>query len=285
MRILKSHTVIFILVSSIFFAACFPMQNKDREKERIKQKALDQFNYAYNDKFKILAIYDERNPVYPSYDIYACPVAEPDIIFDATYNKKGGYIIDTYPWHRWVYEGSKDLKNYLKPWFPKAAVLVAPRIDYINRINLKKIPSFGEALKKTSGSEDYLQITIYIFKDYTDSSTATIFEGLRQVVAFYDSTNLDYINFDLEFYDEAFFQNMDTDNQQYCFSGGIFYYPNWDWKCFEDRYYVDYVSYGGMFNTKEFVGLPSNEFLEKKIVKYDHSRLKKKNDSLSDSTG
>src|SRR5574337_1791433 len=184
----KLHIVVFVLAAlGTFFVSCLPRPNKTKEEEKVKQDVLAHLNEKYGEQVGTVAVYDDHNPVHPGYSVYAKSLKHLDVTFQVACSKATHLGLDNYPASLWLYEGSLALKNHLKSWLPKTAVLVNPHLDYLNHIYIKNIPSFNEALTKTNGDRDYLNINIYIFQNYTDSSKATIFEGLRQAVAFYRS--------------------------------------------------------------------------------------------------
>src|SRR5574337_71998 len=115
-------------ILGLFFVSCFPMQNKIRELDKVKKDVQAHLTEKYGEQFEIVVVYDDRNPVHPGYSVYAKSLKHPDVIFRVACSKDTHSGLDNYPSSLWVYEGSNALKNYLKPWLPKTAVLVNPHL-------------------------------------------------------------------------------------------------------------------------------------------------------------
>ncbi len=233
----------------------------------VKQDAQQQLEKRYGEKFDILS-YTEIVLEKPRYDMRACPHDRPSQVFELSMTKESGVVLDNYVNMRWVYEASDELKAYLKQSNKKIAVLVEPRFDYLQTVDDRNIPPFSEALKHQQ-NDDYLLVTVYFFKDYTDSTRQEIFDEIRKVISYYNDKKILSVRYKFRFYDELFFKDLDTDNQFYNFDGRVFHFP----ESFETTFRKQ-VRYSLIFDTTHSDTLPSDSFLKEKMVDWKTLNIK-----------
>jgi hypothetical protein len=248
-----------LLLTSFSFSCTNP--------DSIKADAKRQLEERYGEKFDILS-YTEIVLEKPRYEMTACPHDQPEHVFQLTVTKSSGVMMDNYIFSTWLYEASDELRNSLRPDFPKLAVLVEPNLAYLDSVDEKNIPTFGEALKHQREGDD-LNVTVYFFRDYNDSTEKEIFAGVRKVVQFFNDKGVLKVNYDFKFYDEHFFKNLDTDHQHYQFQGRFFHYSD----DFESTY-LKKVRFSLNFDSSYNDSLPDDSFLKAKMFDWSTLHIK-----------
>jgi hypothetical protein len=230
-----------------------------------EQKVKDYLHNVYGESFDV-KLTNEVDMVQPRYEFAAWPASSPRYRFEVTMNKNNGAILDNYIGRVWTYQASDELRTHAAKQFDKVALVVKPRLAYLEKSPSKTIIPFSEALKKKE-KDDYLMIYIYLFKDYNEQTQANIFQGLREVIGFYKD-RIDKIEMHIEIYDEQYFKNADVDTFDYCF-GGTFNQKS----CFETENLGKWRQSLELHIT-DFENLPTDE--ELKIAVRDMAAIQKK---------
>ena len=246
-------------ISVFIFSCADPVPVKETAKKKLEEK--------YGIPFDILS-YTEMVLEKPRYEMSACPHSNPDHVFHLVMNKKFEFVEDDYIYSNWLYQASDELKSFLKPSIKKLAVLVEPNLAYLDNVDDKNIPSFDEALKHQQEGDD-LDVTVYFFRDYSDSTKKELFDDIRKIIEYFNDKKVQKVNYEFTFYDEQFFKNIDTDHQYYIFQGRFFHYP----KSFESTY-LKKGRYGLNYDCVYSDPLPKDSDLEKKMVDWSTFGIK-----------